>query len=363
MPSQRKLSWKSGESQRNLIKFDFPSRIKLTTLDAPQAAEFFQQLMPAAQTHISAPDYIGLTLDFSYGGWDFLKTKEVWTQYDFSWTADKDFDPFQIPDSHHTVAYPILGNDLRRDARLLFQANVVHHKGESFIEFQAYDDDRWFDWVAEFLQEDIEVWEGPIESRFGWYGDESDGRRVLRKHKATESPPVGELSYLLASKHFYYDRDGYRESKGCSAVHGIFRSEAEARDYARENAEKLFVEFDMREITSRNEEGFDFDGLPEVTKNRVRELLDVDEEDDWREEFDLVFIDDWEPAAIREVVQLLEIEPFVIATAFLDDSEFDDLQASLPENKKHGRSALRIAAAAFGLDLMEIEADEWDETL
>ncbi len=90
----------------------------------------------------------------------------VWSKIRFCGRVKKNVDVFAQP-SDGTHVYPYVVLTAVAGSQFLFQITVVHAGGETLFECQAIDP-IWFDWVSNFFQAPIDVWQGPIAARFGW---------------------------------------------------------------------------------------------------------------------------------------------------------------------------------------------------
>jgi hypothetical protein len=103
------------------------------------------------------------------------KVQPVWDCWGFFDKYRRSFNPFapqpNLPSGEVRI-YPVLqyDNDSKVDADKLFvRASVIHTKDESFIELQTSEGRPWLEKAAEYAGCEVDIWEGPIEKRWGLY--------------------------------------------------------------------------------------------------------------------------------------------------------------------------------------------------
>ena len=158
---------------------------------------------------------------------------DIWHIWENNWTAPKGFDRFALPaDASEIRAYPIINiKSTHRLFGLDYAINVVHVRGESFVEVQAYDAPELMQMTADVLGAPVDVWDGPLEDRFGWYGDASKGTAhrlepaVIKteptKHETqTKATPVEtvEKAFVISPKVRKLSPDGKSRE-----VHSVYR--------------------------------------------------------------------------------------------------------------------------------------------
>jgi hypothetical protein len=158
---------------------------------------------------------------------------DIWHIWENNWTAPKGFDRFALPvDASEIRAYPIINvKSTHRLFGLDYAINVVHVRGESFVEVQAYDAPELMQMTADVLGAPVDVWDGPLEDRFGWYGDASKGTihrlepTVIKteptKHEThTKATPVEtvEKAFVISPKVRKLSPDGKSRE-----VHSVYR--------------------------------------------------------------------------------------------------------------------------------------------
>lgn len=104
--------------------------------------------------------------------------KPVWDSWTFSGNYRKSFDPFARPENlppGEVRVYPIINysnavwdNAFSAD-KLFLRASVIHTHDESFIELQTSEGKPWLEKTAEYAGCQVDIWDGPIEKRWGLY--------------------------------------------------------------------------------------------------------------------------------------------------------------------------------------------------
>ncbi len=273
-----------------------PSSIDLKDLDAATCLHLFEKCVDSFTEGLGQPLYIEFVVDLDTNDPETAHAFEsiahlppVWSRFRGHWLPDR-FDIISTPQDPTAIrAFPLIRMESNaRYPRLFFQLNIVHVRGESFIECQVYEDKKWFDLISNFFEAPIDVWEGPIESRFGWYGDASTGRLVRHPTNTKirlPGLPTKNVAFVILPKYYDY-MDGFFENEYYYRDPiAVFRTEKEAQRFAQKDP-VAFTESNGFEIyTSQNSE-FDFDDVPDEDQQKVREILEFTEEDDWREVFD-----------------------------------------------------------------------------
>ena len=158
---------------------------------------------------------------------------DIWHIWENNWTAPKGFDRFALPvDASEIRAYPIINiKSTHRLFGLDYAINVVHVRGESFVEVQAYDAPELMQMTADVLGAPVDVWDGPLEDRFGWYGDASKGTthrlepaviqaELTKQETDTKATPVEtvEKAFVISPKVRKLSHDGKSRE-----VHSVYR--------------------------------------------------------------------------------------------------------------------------------------------
>ncbi len=170
---------------------DAPSRIFMKNLELADATARFKSCYSLLQESLGP----AVSVEFSLSNMDTAlelqrsmdERSPIWSQIHVTARPKKKgFDIFAKPDTACVRAYPLFWAQTETWPDFHFQITLVHARGESFIECQTLDP-IWFDWVANYFQAPIDVWDGPVETRFGWYGDASLGKLVRHPTDSTRT--------------------------------------------------------------------------------------------------------------------------------------------------------------------------------
>ncbi len=341
-----------------------PSSVDIRSLDAETCITLFERSVDSMIDRIGRPKYVSLYVDLDYRDTQtsfafqsISKLPPVWSYFCGHWAPER-FDIYSLPKDPQAIrAYPLLRmSTYGRFPGLLFQLNLVHVRGNSFIEIQAYEDTKWFDVVSNFFGAPIDVWEGPIESRFGWYGDASTGRIVRhRTNSANTVPPetVPKLVFLVLPKYFDYGGDNFFESPLTYAdPQGLFRTRAEAERFAESHMSQLMNGFELPVLTSQNAD-YELDDLPDENIQRLHEVLRLDEIADWRESIDDFQWNLPEDMDFADFLRLLKVTPYRIIETVIEDDVLVRKFADRIESGKLDNKLRREIAQAFELAFPE----------
>ncbi len=162
----------------------FPVEIDVINLETDsEALSYFRRALELLIPANGNPSLLKFFFVASAGGMPRYvdacrKIKPVWDNWSFFGKYRKGFDPFARPKSFpqgEVRVYPILqyANDhldnLFQADKLFIRASVIHTHDESFIELQTSEGREWLEKAAEYAGCPVDVWEGPIEQRWGLY--------------------------------------------------------------------------------------------------------------------------------------------------------------------------------------------------
>ena len=200
-------------------EFD-PNNFWRTNLDWPTAMSLFDQCVAGISDIIGETTLFRLACNYDevidkFQGKLPDSVPKVWDYWKVIFMPKKGFDPLSTPKDPSVVrVYPmILLKHSHHPIRMhseeyLCGLNCVHAHDKSYVEIQACDIE-WFNLVADFFGSPIDVWEGPLEDRFGWYGDVSKGSTYRLEPKSSK-PLVSQLEtvFVAAPKRIWLCRDG-----------------------------------------------------------------------------------------------------------------------------------------------------------
>ncbi len=131
-----------------------------------------------------------------------------------------------------------------------------------------------FDWIANFFESPIDLWQGPVEDRFGWYGNADRGH--LSPHPANAERRLvaagTSRAFLVFPLGADFDGDDYElnESRYENPL-GIFGSLEEAKKFASENTVLLTGELSLPDLVQQ-QPGFELSRSPNCAM--ICELLE-----------------------------------------------------------------------------------------
>ncbi len=311
---------------------------------------------PAGETEFSFSFFHGVPREVEHSVACLAKVPPMWSYWQTHYSVKRGFDVFALPSDHSIIrAYPLFDYFCADDN---FYINLVHVRGESFIEVQACNNNKkWFDVVSDFFQAPIDVWEGPIESRFGWYGDAGDGRIVRHQvdpnFESLRTPIPPEKSAYFVFPKVMFDGFANREAQGYYLDPlELFRTRQEAEQFAQSNTQKFMELWELCMFTSQTE-GFDFTDLPLENQRRAREIIGFSEQDNWRDVLDRFQWDVLSEPEFAELCKQLQVVPYRILEIEMDD---EALFKKLSKRIKSGKfdTALRQQLCELlGLTIME----------
>ena len=349
-----------------------PSSINIKDLDVATCLHLFEKCVDSFTEGLGKPLYVEFAVDLdskdpqtAHAFESIAHLPPVWSRFRGHWLPER-FDIISTPQDPTAIrAYPLIRMESNaRYPELLFQLNIVHVRGESFVECQVYEDKKWFDLISNFFDAPIDVWEGPIESRFGWYGDANTGR-VVRHQTNTRiklpALPTKNVAFVILPKYYEYV-DGFFENEYYYRDPiAVFRTEKAAVKFA-EKDPVAFTESNGFEVyTSQNTE-FDFDEVEDEDQQKVREILEFKEEDDWREVFDECFsgggfheLKGRSRAIWNKLFKLLQITPYRIIEVDVADKAAYEKLAECIKAGKFNMKIRRELAEQFKLSIGEYD--------
>ncbi|MFO0088931.1 MAG: hypothetical protein ACK52L_23935 [Pirellula sp.] len=280
---------------------------------------------------------------------------DIWHIWENNWTAPKGFDRFALPvDASEIRAYPMINvKSTHRLFGLDYAINVVHVRGESFVEVQAYDAPELMQMTADVLGAPVDVWDGPLEDRFGWYGDASKGTThrlepaVIKteptKHETqTKATPVEtvEKAFVISPKVRKLSPDGksrevhsvYRRPVAVESSMPKLRVVAVIKDIDLDG--DMYPARSLREHFGHDnaEETFDWSSYSRETQNKACQLAQISSPSIFVAEMNRL----WDKLDVKvqsELVLLLQLSNYRITEVSLSSSDRKKLSKAIGSAK------------------------------
>lgn len=168
---------------------------------APQVAlEIFQRALRVLQSVVCDPSELQLDL--------FLCTQtfpsyleemgdEPLNYYSTTYEKRRGFDPYKapLPPEVTIEVYPQIilkrydFNDRMLPYTVLLATNLVRTSEGCFLEFQSTRSVQWLEFAAHLIGQPIEIWEGAMNERWGWY-EPSSNPNAIRIYDPTGKPAI-----------------------------------------------------------------------------------------------------------------------------------------------------------------------------
>lgn len=242
------------------------------------------------------------------------KADLVWDRILAAWTVAE---PFELEcEPNQVVALPLMESG-PKDKWPDFQLNLVYAKGESFIECQTNGDEYYMDLLHNFFGCCIDIWDGPINDRFGWYGNAENGTLTRYEPKPLpEIPATNEvLGWLVMPKYMSWDDEYYEEKNVLKFPVRLFADEDKAIAYGK----KKLLDAEFAEFTYENSH-FSLYDVDDEEADKIKAIMGFEDEENWRAEFEAFALHKsnrstrWD-----EIYELLGIRTFQLKVAFLPD--------------------------------------------